>query len=97
MNESFGSKIMISEDDEQLVVVAGDRAHDGCGILVLSFKGDTCREWLIKEIEILVRNKELYRVVAVDLSLRLYRDGIADGVEVDGRTAEGEHQLTEQY
>lgn len=60
-------------------------AYDRCGILVLSFKGDVCRAWLIKEIEIFVRNKELYRVVARYLTLCFYRDGIADGVEGDGK------------
>ena len=70
---------MVSVYDEQLVVVAGDGAHDWGGILVLSFKGDACRARLIKEIEVFVRYKEFYRVVARYLALRLYRDGIADG------------------
>ena len=85
MNESFGGKIMISGDDEQLVILAGDGTHDWGNVIVLSFKGDACRARLIKEIEEFVRNKELYRVVARYLSLRLYRDGIADGVEGDGK------------
>ena len=56
----FGGKIMISRDNEQLVIVAGDGAHDWCGILVLSFKGDMYRARLIKEIEIFVRDKDFY-------------------------------------
>lgn len=82
---SLSGKIMISEDDEQLVAVAGDGAHDWCGILVLSFKGKACRAWLIKEIKVFVRDKELYRVVAHYFALCFYRDGIADGVEGDGK------------
>ena len=79
MDVGLSGKIMVSVYDEQLVVVAGDGAHDWCGIFVLSFKGDTCRARLIKEIEIFVRYKEFYRVIARYLSLRLNRDGIVDG------------------
>ena len=85
MAGGLGGKVMVSADNEQLVVVAGDGAHDWGGIIVLSFKGDACRARLIKEIEVFVRNKELYRVVAHYLTLRLYRYGIADGVEGDGK------------
>ena len=76
---SLSCKIMISGDDEQLVVVAGDGAHDWGNAIVLSFYGEACCARLIKEIEVFVRNKELYRVAARYLTLRLYRDGIADG------------------
>ena len=67
---------MVSVYDEKIFVVAGDGAYDRCGILGLSFKGEACRARLIKEIEVFVRNKELYRVAARYLTLRLYRDGI---------------------
>ncbi len=53
MDGGFGGKIMLSGDDEQLVVVVGDGAHDWCGILVLSFKGDACCARLVKEIKVL--------------------------------------------
>ena len=76
----LSGKIMVSVYDEQLVVVAGDGTHDRGNVIVLSFKGDACHARLIKEIEVFVRNKELYRVVAHYFALRLYRDGIADGV-----------------
>ena len=76
---------MVSVYDEKIFAVAGDGAHDRCGIFVLSFKGDACRARLIKEIEVFVRDKELNRVFARYLSLRLYRDGIANGVESDGK------------
>jgi len=76
---------MISGDDERFVIVAGDGTHDWGIVIVLSFKSDACRAWLIKEIEVFVRNKELYRVVAHYLPLRLYRYGVADGVEGDGK------------
>ena len=81
----LSGKIMVSVYDEQLVVVAGDGTHDWGIVIVLSFKSDACRARLIKEIEVFVRNKELYRVVAHYFALRLYRDGIADGVEGDGK------------
>lgn len=51
-NVSLSGKIMVSVYNKQFVIVAGDGAYDWCGILVLSFKGDACRAWLIKEIEI---------------------------------------------
>ena len=70
---------MVSVYDEKIFAVAGDGTHDRCGIFVLSFKGEACRARLIKEIEVFVRYKEFYRVVARYLALRLYRDGIADG------------------
>ena len=82
---SLSGKIMVFAYDEQLVVVAGDGTHDWGNVIVLSFKGNACRAWLIKEIEVFVRNKELYRVVAHYLPLRLYRYGVADGVEGDGK------------
>ena len=82
---SLSGKIMVSVYDEKIFVVAGDGAYDRCGILGLSFKGEACRARLIKEIEVFVRNKELYRVAARYLTLRLYRDGIADGVKGDGK------------
>ena len=81
----LSGKIMVSVYDEQLVVVAGDGAHDRGNVIVLSFNGEACRARLIKKIEVFVRNKELYRVVAHYFALRLYRDGIADGVEGDGK------------
>ena len=84
-NESLGGKIMISGDDERLVVVVGDGTHDWGIVIVLSFKSDACRARLIKEIEVFVRNKELYGIVVRYLTLRLNRDGIADGVESDGK------------
>ena len=68
---------MVSVYDEKIFAVAGDGAYDRCSIFGLSFKGEACRVRLIKEIEVFVRNKELYRVVARYLTLRLYRDGIA--------------------
>ena len=46
---------------------------------------DTYRAWLIKKIKVFVRDKEFNRVVARYLALRFYRDGIADGVEGDGK------------
>ena len=85
MDGGFGGKIMVSVYNEQLVVVAGDGTHDRGNVIVLSFKGDACHARLIKEIEVFVRNKELYRVAARYLTLRLYRDGIADGVKGDGK------------
>lgn len=76
---------MVSVYDEQLVVVVGDGTHDWGNVIVLSFKGNACRARLIKEIEVFVRNKDFYSIVGGDFALRLYRDGIADGVESDGK------------
>ena len=82
---SLSGKIMVSVYDQQLVVVAGDGTHDWGNVIALSFKGHACRARLIKEIEVFVRNKELYGIVVRYLTLRLNRDGIADGVESDGK------------
>ena len=53
---------MVPVYDEKIFAVAGDGTHDGCGIIVLSFKGEACHARLIKEIEVFVRNKELYQI-----------------------------------
>lgn len=70
---------MLTFHDNQIPAIVVNPTHTGHGILVLPFHGDACRAGLIKEIKVFVRNKELYRVVARYLALRLYRDGIADG------------------
>lgn len=70
---------MLTFHDNQIPAIVVNPTHTEHGILVLPFHGDACRARLIKEIEIFVRYKEFYRVVARYLALRLYRDGIADG------------------